>query len=81
VGKSSWVLSQAAARAAEARASQASWITSVSSCTVSSPIRLPRTSTDGWPSKCPVVKNGDASSWTRACLSASDATQNMITSG
>jgi 8-oxo-dGTP pyrophosphatase MutT (NUDIX family) len=53
-------LSQAAALAGDARESQASWITSVSSCTVSSPIRLPRTSTDGWASKCGVVKNGDA---------------------
>ncbi|MGH3288787.1 MAG: hypothetical protein ACRDPD_29610 [Streptosporangiaceae bacterium] len=52
-------LSQAAARADEARASQASWMTSVSSMTVSSPIRLPRIRTDGCPSKCGVVKNGD----------------------
>src|SRR5579875_915016 len=54
---------------------------SVSSCSVSSPIRLARTSTDGWPSKCGVVKNGDDSSWTSACLSDSDGTQNTITSG
>ncbi|MGH3190399.1 MAG: hypothetical protein ACRDPY_27310 [Streptosporangiaceae bacterium] len=48
---------------------------------MSSPIRHARTSTDGWPSKCAVLKNGDASSCRSACLSASDATQNMITSG
>ncbi len=48
---------------------------------MSSPIRLARSSTDGWPSKCGVVKNGDAWSWTSACLSASEVTQNMITSG
>src|SRR6266496_894169 len=53
-------LSQAAALVGEAWESQASWITSASSCTVSSPIRLPRISTDGWPSKCDVVKNGEA---------------------
>ena len=52
-------LSQAAALVGEARASQASWITSVNSGKASSPIRLARTSTDGWPSKCGVVKNGD----------------------
>ena len=52
-------LSQAAALVGEARVSQASWITSVNSGKVSSPIRLPRTSTDGCPSKCEVVKNGD----------------------
>ena len=39
--------SQAVALAGEARESQASWMTSASSCTVSSPIRLPRSSTDG----------------------------------
>ncbi len=69
------------ALAGEARESQASWTTSASSCTVSSPIRLLRTSTDEWPSKCGVVKNGEAGSWTSACLSDSDATQNTITSG
>lgn len=65
----------------DARLSQASWTTSVSSCRVSSPIRLPRTSTNWWPSKCGVVKNGVASSWTSASLSDSDGTQNTITSG
>ena len=39
--------SHALPRAAEARASQASWTTSASSSRVSSPIRLARTSTDG----------------------------------
>lgn len=39
------------------------------------------TATDGWPLKCGVVKKGVVSSWTRACLSDSDGTQNMITSG
>ncbi|MBV9452209.1 MAG: hypothetical protein JO345_40610 [Streptosporangiaceae bacterium] len=48
---------------------------------MSSPIRLARTRTDGCPSKWAVVKNGDAGSCTRASLSASDGTQNMITSG
>jgi uncharacterized membrane protein len=74
-------LSQAAARAGDARVSHASWTTSASSASVSPPIRLARMSTDGWPSKCGVVKNGESSSWTSACLSASDGTQNMITSG
>ena len=41
------VLSQAAARASEARASQASCTISVSSCSVSSLIRLARTSSLG----------------------------------
>ena len=36
---------------------------------LSSPIRLARSSTDRWPSKCGVVKNGE-SSCTSACLSA-----------
>src|SRR3984957_18880196 len=60
--------SQAAARADEARASQASWMTSASSVTVSSAIRLPRIRTEGWPSKCGVVKNGEPWSWTRVCF-------------
>ena len=48
---------------------------------MSSPILLARTSTDGWPSKCGVVKNGERGSWTSAGLSAaSDGTQNTITS-
>src|SRR5271165_4775006 len=71
---------QVAALADDARLSQASCTTSASSCTLSSPIRLARISTDGWPSKCGVVKNGEPSSWTSACLSDSDGTQNMITS-
>jgi len=41
----------------------------------------PRTSTDGCPSKCDVLKNGDIWSCTRACLSDSDGTQKTITSG
>src|ERR1700735_1675349 len=80
-GGQAGVLSQAAARAEEARASQASWMTSASSVRVSSAIRLARIRTDGWPSKCGGVKNGEPWSWTRACLSASDVTQNMMTSG
>jgi hypothetical protein len=56
--------SHALARAADARASHASWTTSASSSRVSSP----------------VVKKGDARSWTSACLSASDGTRNTITS-
>jgi demethylmenaquinone methyltransferase/2-methoxy-6-polyprenyl-1,4-benzoquinol methylase len=53
---------QAAARRVDARDSHASWISSASSLRVSSPIRLARSRTDGWPSKCAVVKNGDVSS-------------------
>jgi len=64
-----------------ARASQASCTSSVSSWIVSSPSRLARTSTEGCPSKCGVVKNGVAWSWTRACLSSSEPTQKTITSG
>jgi len=56
-------------------------MTSVSSVSVSSLIRLARTSTEGCPSKCGVVKNGESGSWTSACLSASDGTQNTMTSG
>ena len=63
-----------------ARASQASCTTSVSSSSESSPIREPRSSTDGWPSKCGVLKNGVDSSSTSACLSSSDSTQKTITS-
>src|SRR5215469_15427643 len=59
------------ARLEDARHTQASWTTSVSSVRVSSPSRLARTSTDKWPSKCAEVKNGDSSSCTKACLSAS----------
>ena len=55
-------LSQAVARRGDAWDSQASWTISVSSCRVSSPTRLARNSTDGCPSKCDVVKNGDISS-------------------
>ena len=73
-------LSQAAPLVGDARHSQASVMTSASSLTVSSPSRLARSSTDGCPSKCAVVKNGAASSWIIDCLSASDGTQNMITS-
>lgn len=72
--------SQSAARRFEARDSQASWTTSASSSWLSSPIRLPRTSTDRCPSKCGVVKNGVDSSRTSAVLSSSVATQNTITS-
>ena len=52
----------------------------MSSSTSISPIRLPRTSTDGWPSKCGVVKYGESGSSTSACLSSSVATQMTITS-
>jgi hypothetical protein len=76
-----WAASQSAARLRDARDSHASWITSVSSARLSSPTRLARSSTDKCPLKCGVVKNGDSSSWTIACLSASDSTQNTITSG
>ena len=72
--------SHAAARRGDACASQASWITSASSCRVISPSRQARTSTDGWPSKCGVVKNGESGSWTIASLSSFDSTQNTITS-
>ena len=68
-----WSRSQSAARRFEARASQASCTTSASSSRVSSPIRLPRSRTDRCPLKCGVVKNGDDSSWTSACLSSSAA--------
>lgn len=56
------LLRQAAARRADARESHASWTISASSVRVSSPTRLARRSTDGWPSKCGVVKNGVVSS-------------------
>ncbi len=72
--------SHAARARLPARASQASWTTSVSSSSESSPIREPRSSTDGWPSKCGVLKNGVDSSSTSACLSSSDSTQKTITS-
>ena len=72
--------SHAARARLPARASQASWTTSVSSSSESSPIREPRSSTDGWPSKCGVLKNGVDSSRTSACLSSSESTQKTITS-
>ena len=67
------------ARRFEARESQASCTTSAISSRVSSPIRLPRSSTDGWPLKCGVVKYGVASSSTIASLSTG-STQKTITS-
>jgi hypothetical protein len=73
--------SQAALLRAEVWASQASCTNSANSCLVISPSRLACTSTELCPSKCGVVKNGVVSSWTRACLSASDSTQKTITSG
>jgi hypothetical protein len=73
--------SQAALLRADAWASQASCTNSANSCLVISPSRLACTSTELCPSKCGVVKNGVVSSWTRACLSASDSTQKTITSG
>jgi hypothetical protein len=47
---------------------------------MSSPIWLARSSIECWPSKCGVVKNGEAGSCTIACLSAMVATQKTITS-
>ena len=44
------------------------------------PTCAPRSSTDGWPSKCGVVKNGVDSSSTRPSLTSSDSTQKTITS-
>lgn len=41
---------------------------------------LARSSTEEWPSKCAVVKNGDAESCTIARLSDSEGTQKTITS-
>src|SRR4051812_13435520 len=73
--------SQTALLRAEAWASQASCTNSANSCLVISPSRLACTSTELCPSKCRVLKNGVVSSWTRACLSASDSTQKTITSG
>lgn len=54
-------------------------ISTTSSLSIS-PTRDARSSTDGWPSKWGVVKNGSRSSWSSACLSPSDATQMTITS-
>jgi tRNA(Leu) C34 or U34 (ribose-2'-O)-methylase TrmL len=73
-------VSQVSPRRREARESHASWTSSVSSSSSISPIRLPRSSTDGCPSKCGVVKYGEPGSSTIACLSSSDATQKTITS-
>jgi hypothetical protein len=53
---------------------------STSSSRSISPTREVRSSTDGWPSKCAVVKNGSRSSWSNACLSPSEATQMTTTS-
>jgi hypothetical protein len=69
------------ARLADARDSHASWTSSASSSRVTSPMRDARSSTDGWPSKCGVVKYGVSGSSTIAILSPSSGTQNMITSG
>jgi anti-sigma regulatory factor (Ser/Thr protein kinase) len=68
------------ARVAEARQSHASCTSSTTSSRVSSPIREPRSSTEGWPSKCGVEKNGVVGSSTSAAFSPSSATQNTITS-
>ena len=56
-------------------------MSSRTSLTATSVSRLARTNTDGWPSKCGVVKNGDDGSWVSASLSASDSTQMTMTSG
>jgi hypothetical protein len=47
---------------------------------VSSPTREVRSSTDGCPSKCGVLKNGVDASATRACFSISESTQSTTTS-
>ncbi len=67
-----WEASQAVLLRCDAWVSHASCTTSASARRVSSPIRLARSSTEPWPSKCRVVKNGDAGSWTSACFSDSD---------
>ena len=72
--------SQAVAREREARDSQASWMTSDSSRRLRAGRSRSRSRTDGWPSKCGVVKNGVVSSSMRDCLSASDSTQKTMTS-
>ena len=68
------------ARRCDARDNHASAMSSASSVRLISPRRPARTSTEGWPSKWSVVKNGEAGSWVRLSLSASESTHRMMTS-
>ena len=72
--------SQRRAAVLDARASHASYTVSASSSRVSRPTWAPRSSTEGCPSKCGVVKNGVDSSSTSACFASSDSTQRTMTS-
>jgi hypothetical protein len=75
-----WCSASHAARLFDALDNQASWMSSANSASPISASRPARTSTEGWPSKWLVVKNGETASWIRASLSLSDSTQIMITS-
>ncbi|GAA4053598.1 hypothetical protein GCM10022214_00100 [Actinomadura miaoliensis] len=66
-------MSQAAARRAEARDNHAPGTISARSFRVSSPIRLARSSTDRWPSKCTVVKYAAAIDQLRQLVAKGEA--------